>query len=363
MRRDQCCYGSAYAHQDGRQVLSRVLPMLPPAGVRMMGKLEQVPICSERATRGLSKSTKALIAYAYGLLELDHPQTLRQLHYAIFSRRAIAYENTPADYHRLSRATTTARRKYRRWELCLGSGPGSDMADALSLIPPEWMVDETRQIEITSVWQDAPAYIDAVRRSYRRDNWQTQPSYVEVWSEKGTVLASLRPITQKWGIGIRVCHGFGSTGMEGDVGETFAEVAAQGKQITVFYVGDHDPSGHSIEEDIHRRSQNASGIEFQIQRLAIHAEDIRKFNLPPQKIKASDSRAAGFKERFGSNAATVELDALPVGELKRRVEAAVSGLIDAEHWNRQIRVQEVELKCIQDFAERFRNLPRSGGTE
>jgi len=164
-------------------------------------------------------------------------------------------------------------------------------------------------------------------------------------------------------VGIRVCHGFGSTGMEGNVGETFADIARQGKQIMVFYVGDHDPSGHSIEEDIHRREQNASGIEFTMKRLAIHPEDIARFNLPPQKIKATDSRAAGFKERFGKHAPTVELDALPVAELKRRVDVAISGLIDVEQWNRQIQVQEVELKCIRDIADRFRNLPQLGGVE
>jgi len=37
--------------------------------------------------RGLNKNTKELIEHAYRLLEVDHPQTLRQLHYAMFSRR------------------------------------------------------------------------------------------------------------------------------------------------------------------------------------------------------------------------------------------------------------------------------------
>ena len=67
--------------------------------------------------RGLSESTRELIRYARELLEADHPQTLRQLHYAIFSRREIDYENNQASYKRLSRATTTARRTCRTWQL------------------------------------------------------------------------------------------------------------------------------------------------------------------------------------------------------------------------------------------------------
>jgi hypothetical protein len=128
----------------------------------------------------------------------------------------------------------------------------------------------------------------------------------------------MRPITQELGVMLRACRGFGSTGMEGQVGSLFEGIS---KPITVFYLGDHDPSGHDIERDIHERAQQASGKEFQMERLAIHAADIKAFNLPPQRIKTSDSRAAGFQSRFGTKAPTVELDALPVNVLRERVRA------------------------------------------
>ena len=75
--------------------------------------------------RGLAKNTKELSEYARGLLEVDHPQTLRQLHYAIFSRQEIDYANDKASYGRLSRVTTLARRSYREWELAgeIGTEP------------------------------------------------------------------------------------------------------------------------------------------------------------------------------------------------------------------------------------------------
>jgi hypothetical protein len=166
----------------------------------------------------------------------------------------------------------------------------------------------------------------------------------------------LRPITQEFGIMLRACRGFSSTGMESQVGNLFEGTA---KPITIYYAGDHDPSGHDIERDIHRRAQAASGKEFEMIRLAIHPEDIKKFNLPPQKIKKSDSRAAGFERRFGSKASTVELDALPVEELRRRVRKGIDALIDSELWNRQVAVQRVELRCIAEFVDRVKNLPQS----
>jgi hypothetical protein len=91
-------------------------------------------------------------------------------------------------------------------------------------------------------------------------------------------------------------------------------------------------------------------------RLAIHQTDIRKFKLPPQRIKASDSRSAGFRREFGSNAPTVELDALPAQELRRRIDEAVSELIDFELWNRQIAVQDVELQCVAEIVGHIKSL-------
>ena len=219
------------------------------------------------------------------------------------------------------------------------------------------MVDETRQPETVSVWESAKEYVDTVSRAYRRDNWQTQPRHVELWSEKGTILGSVRPIASKWGITTRVCHGYGSCGQEMDVGSLFESIGSD-KEITVFYLGDHDPSGVQMQEDIHRRAETASGVEFAMVRLAIHPGDIAKFNLTPQKIKEKDSRAASFKRQFGADAATVELDALPVAELRSRIEKAVLKLVDRERWNRQIAVQKIELDCISEFAERMKNLPQ-----
>jgi hypothetical protein len=305
--------------------------------------------------RGLSKATVELIEFARMLLVELHPMTLRQLHYAIFSAAKIDYDNTPKDYKRLGRATTKARRDYRAYEL---AGYSSSVLAASDIIPPEWIVDETREAVTVSMWDDVHSYLDDVKRGYRRDNWRTQPEYCEVWSEKGTVLGSLRPLAEELGVTLRVCKGYASTGMESRIGEDFELIA---KPISVFYVGDHDPSGRDIPRDIHRRAQKASGKDFTIECLAIHPEDIANFHLPPQTIKDKDSRAEGFKREFGKKAPTVELDALPVDELRKRVREAIEGLIEWESWKRQVVVEEAELDCIAEFADTVKNLPQAEG--
>jgi hypothetical protein len=70
------------------------------------------------------------------------------------------------------------------------------------------------------------------------------------------------------------------------------------------------------------------------------------------------SRAGEFRRRFGSDAATVELDALPAAELRPPVEEAVVGLVDLERWDRHVEVQEIELTCIAQFGETIRSLPQ-----
>jgi hypothetical protein len=216
-------------------------------------------------------------------------------------------------------------------------------------------VDETRLPESVDMWTNAERYMEAVSSSYRRDNWQTQLTHVELWCEKSTVLGSVRPIVQKWGVTTRVCHGYASCGQEMDVGSLFEGIR---KEIIVLYLDDHDPSGVQMEEDVHQRAERASGTLFELRRLAIHREDIQEFDLPPQRIKDKDSRAASFRRQFGDNAATVELDALPVEELRTRIDEAIDAIVDHEQWDRQVRIQDVELNCIREFAKTIKTLPQ-----
>jgi hypothetical protein len=300
--------------------------------------------------RGISQDTIELILFARQLLAAAHPMTLRQLHYAIFSASVIAYTNTMSDYKRLSRATTMARRAYRDWQ---NDGNDDNQEPPANSIPPSWMVDETRNPETQNVFKDIDKYIDAVGSSYRRDNWQSQPEYCEVWSEKATILASLRPVARELGVTLRVCHGYGSCGMEMQIADHFVDL---GKPIHIFYLGDHDPSGHDIERDIHAKVQRDCGFRFTMRRLAIHAADIEAFDLPPQIVKVKDSRSPSFLRKHGNSASTVELDALPADELRQRVRNAVEALIDWELWDRAIGVQKVELASIAEGTAYMRQL-------
>jgi hypothetical protein len=93
---------------------------------------------------------------------------------------------------------------------------------------------------------------------------------------------------------------------------------------------------------------------FVLRRLAIHAEDIRKFGLPPLRVKVQDPRASGFVRQHGDEC--VELDALPPSELRQRLSRAIRALIDKRAWRQAMTVERAERETTRKVARGFRGL-------
>ena len=60
------------------------------------------------------------------------------------------------------------------------------------------IVDDSRTVERAETWDDPNAIIEAAVSGYRRDNWQDQPTIVEVWSERTTL--------RRWSAGPASCR-------------------------------------------------------------------------------------------------------------------------------------------------------------
>jgi hypothetical protein len=199
------------------------------------------------------------------------------------------------------------------------------------------------------VFDDIQDGLRTLRNSYRRDYWSAQPSHVEVWAEKDAITGAIQPVTYELGVTMRVSRGFTSTTR---VHEIASEFAAISMPVHVYYLGDHDPSGRAIELDLYDRVSKCDGVSFHMERLAILEQDIRRFKLPPLRVKLQDPRAAGFRRTFGNQA--VELDALPPDELRRRVREAVESHIDGEAWTRALAVERAEKESIENFVGRWK---------
>src|SRR6516165_11966795 len=89
-----------------------------------------------------------------------------------------------------SMSTSDMKKVYRLLKLAREDGT----------IPWEYIVDETRSLEIASTWSDPAEFADCCVRGYRKAYWDQQPIRVEVFSEKGTVRGLLGPVLDKYGI-------------------------------------------------------------------------------------------------------------------------------------------------------------------
>ena len=171
---------------------------------------------------GLGQKSLAFIEAMVPIIEAAQPITGRGVGYKLFVRKLIPSMKT-GEMQKVYRLLKEARER--------------------GLIPWDWIVDESRELEKTASWDDPDEFTRSMINTYRREYWNQQPVRVEVWSEKGTVRGVLRPVLDEYGIGFRVVHGFASATIVHDVAED-----DDGRNLIVLYVGDWDPSGLCMSE-------------------------------------------------------------------------------------------------------------------
>jgi hypothetical protein len=268
-----------------------------------------------------NRKTTALINAALDILAEQNPMTIRQLFYRLVSKQRV--QNNLQHYQLVSRIMTKARDDGR--------------------CPFEWIADRSRPVYASSGFDDAVEYVATMRDGYRKNYWTTQPEHIEVWVEKDAIIGSIEKTCNDLGVTIRVGRGYWSTTAAHAIAKIFSAID---KPITVFYCGDHDPSGQNIQSELYSRILEYDSGDFEMERLAISKEDIAKFNLPPLAVKNSDSRAAGFVKQYGNEC--VELDALPPLELRRRISEAVKSHIDDDLWTAAKAIETAEKLRIHD---------------
>lgn len=282
--------------------------------------------------RGKSRATIAMVEAARAILEEVQPASVRAVCYRLFTMGLID-AMTKANTDKVSRALVWAREE--------------------GIIPWEWIVDETREVEQVPSWNDPESLIRAAVSQYRKDYWRHQPNHVEVFSEKGTVRGTLKPVLDEFGVAFRVMHGYGSaTAIKG-----IAELSsASSKPFIALYVGDWDCSGlHMSEVDLPQRITEYGG-DVRVVRLALNREDVERGKLPSfdADTKRGDPRYQWFVQKYGSTC--WELDALSPVILRDRIRDAITALLDVETWNRMVDVEAAERQSMSDVLGQWSKL-------
>lgn len=272
--------------------------------------------------------TLKLIEAAYGVLQEYNPMTLRQCYYQLVSKHVI--DNNANQYKRLSYTLVKARQE--------------------GLIPWDWIEDRIRQPRVVSMWNGLQDFMDTVREAYRKDIWNTQPNYIEVWLEKDALSGIFEDITNTYGVTLVVGRGYNSWSA---YKEAVERIARHEKPAKILYFGDFDPSG----EDIVRALANGLNFdafgqqgtthvhEVAVEKIALTKEHVLDYDLPPDFTKKTDTRSRAFVEKYGDMA--VELDALPMQTLQEELREAIEANLDLSAFSKVLCQQEAERTLLR----------------
>jgi hypothetical protein len=222
--------------------------------------------------------------------------TLRQLFYRLVA--ALLLSNTTNAYKSLSRHTAQARRA--------GTFPA--------------LMDRGRTILRYQTFTSPVVALQWVQSIYRRDRTEGQAVSIYLGVEKAGIVAQLQEWFADLGVPILALGGYSSESYESLV---IADIAAARQPAVLLYAGDHDPSG----EDIDRNFVEQTACWDEVRRVALTADQVTQYALPPQPGKTTDSRACRFIARHG-RLVQVELDALPPDILRDLFTTAITEFWD-----------------------------------
>ena len=253
--------------------------------------------CSIKRRRRRREDVDAVRSAIVGVLNADHPQTVRQVFYQLVTRGVI--EKSEAEYQQ------TVIRLLS--EMRLGGEVRWD-----------WIIDESRRTRTTRTFDNVADAVQDMARYYRRSALRECDAYIEIWSEKEALSGIIWDAASEYDVPVVVSKGVPSLTQVYKSFLNIKRAAAVGKQSYLYQFGDHDPTGCLIPRVIKSRL-NEFCIEHDcpapiIKRAALTEEQVSHFRLPTRPTKRDGNRHAND---FSGD--SVELDALPSNELRTLV--------------------------------------------
>lgn len=239
--------------------------------------------------------------------ELGFTLTLRQLYYQFVARGWLANKQT--EYNRLGAIVNDAR--------------------LAGLIDWAAIEDRTRSLRKLGSWDTPQDILASAAVSYREDLWSDQDVRAEVWIEKDALVGVIERVCNRWRVPFFSCRGYPSQ-------SAVYEAAARHKAyrspqgVEVIHLGDHDPSGLNMTEDLENRF-SIFGSPTTVNRVALNMNQVLKYSPPPNPAKLTDSRAADYIRSYGEN--SWELDSMTPDAIEGVVEAAILGRLDRDKFD------------------------------
>ena len=264
--------------------------------------------------------------------QYDTAITLRQLYYRLVARLLIP--NTINSYKRLSRVLVKAR----------------EQGD----VPINCLEDRSRRIlgRGDTGFNSAEEYLKNKLHSlqdswkgFSMPMWDDQQKHVLISLEKDALSRLVSRVANGYSVRTFPTRGYPSFSYVQGMAK-YMETRLEGKHVVVLYYGDFDPSGIDIERDLEERLTRYGAKDFSVTRVALTADQISEYNLPPMPVKRSDARAEGFLAEHGDK--SVELDALDPNLFQKIVEKSIRSNINVRRWNKKVRKIEELRVWIKD---------------
>lgn len=255
--------------------------------------------------------------------------TLRQVYYQMVARDII--ENNERSYKNLGSLINDAR--------------------LAGLIDWEAIEDRTRNLRERSKWENPSEIINSAAWSYHIDYWEGQENYIEVWVEKDALVGIVGRVCEKLDVNYFSCRGYVSQSEMWVASQRLKRREAEGKNIILLHLGDHDPSGIDMSRDIMDRQVLFGSLEINFDRLALNMNQIDQYNPPPNPTKVTDSRSSSYIDKFGYSC--WELDALEPQVISELIEISIKKFRDNDLYNLVKEREEEEIEELENISKNY----------
>lgn len=275
---------------------------------------ESYRTCSIKRTRRTGANLQNILNATKAVIREEKTLTLRHLFYRLVTAGVL--DKTESEYGKLSGYTMSWRRS------------GAISWDAF--------IDSSRWYYGSQTFNNLGAALENSKACFRRNLWQSQDAYVEIWTEKDAISAICSQAANPFGVRVFPLKGFASGSALAVAANTFIEQQKNGKQVFVYYLGDHDPSGRCIESSAIENLLDDHDCDINFNRIAVTPVQILRYNLPTRPTKMSDSRSKNFVGE------SVEVDALSPKVIRSLVERNITSHIDQVVWQREMEIEKME---------------------
>jgi len=309
-------------------------------------------------------STESVVLIGQVALILDEyadylPLTGRQIFYRLVG--AYGYEKTERAYKRLLDKLNRARRA--------------------GLVPFEHIRDDGVTHKYGLTWDSArdfarwlPGYVE---RSYRQDRQHGQETVLELWVEAAGMVPQAFNVSWPYGVEVYSSGGFNSTTMKYEAARRIVDRYYEtGQPTKVLHVGDHDPSGVAIYDNLRddipamvigivgrehgdaiRNAAANGGISTrellakmyahisQWRRIAVTTDQMADYRLEEAPPKATDSRSKGWV------GGTVQVEAMSPDQLADEIDDAIQDEMDSAHRGEVVEDERVERDKLLTWIE------------